>query len=98
MSEFYDDVLIKLKRKYGKDDLVRSLISQIEILKNELLEWNCVFEKKVKLKVKERVLNLEEGNKELSKQNSKLRKTNSHLITELNYERNKNKELKKDSV
>jgi predicted RNase H-like nuclease (RuvC/YqgF family) len=35
-KDFYDDVLIKLKRKYGKDELVASLNKEISELKIEL--------------------------------------------------------------
>lgn len=33
---FIDNVLIKLKRSYGKDELVSSLISENNSLKNEI--------------------------------------------------------------
>ena len=40
MSDYIDNILVKLKRKYGKDELVASLIKENNELKNKNTELN----------------------------------------------------------
>ena len=96
-----DNVLIRLKRKYSKDELVSGLIRQlsekdVEIgkLKSEICELNYNLKNDGRLITKElksesRFIQMSKQIKEINRKNVLLQKTNSDLVTKLIILKNK---------
>lgn len=80
MNTHHEEALISLKRKYGREDLFRALISENEKLKaqiDELDEYRYNAEKKAENKFKE-------INKIIFRENKRLRDENIILRVQLN--------------
>lgn len=83
METHYEEALISLKRKYGKDDLIRSMIAENNKLKaqiDELDEYRCKADKKAEQLAQKQVDLLFEQIDKLKRENKKLRDTNICLI------------------
>lgn len=99
-EKHFEDVLIKLRRKYGKDELVASLIKENSEAKIELGKANSYIEELEDRLKTERVRiqnefhnstmkedkfkNLQKENSKLKKENSKKQETINELIGKIN--------------
>jgi predicted RNase H-like nuclease (RuvC/YqgF family) len=95
--EFFDEIFIKLRRQYGKDELVADLVkrlkdrdveigklkAEIDFLNNELIDKE--FNEKVRIQVrKEELYNIQlSENKRLIKEVKELKKKRDRLRYEL---------------
>lgn len=83
---YYDDVLIKLKRTYGKDEAVAALSKKISELEIELGKSTAYiqeleYEKTLEGKELKKQIKLDEAYKMMSNENKKLRKDLDRLQT-----------------